>query len=276
MMNERALQEGCSKIYVTNDKIKRLAAADDWAFGSRRDTFEPGHWVPKMHVMHDQVVSTHGTEAAKLELWAALDEQERQMRAHLGLEFVEHQDRIYLYVTDRDKAKELNARYCKVRKQFFAPKAEAEFEKIEPYISPVAKKSWETSLAERRRKHWEKKRKLGEFTKECLIGDVGLGHNQPSSLSTINSLETPKFSPKPKGRVSLKRVAETVAYHLFTIDPDLIASSNAEVARRVQFELAYCGIEYKFTSVCDALTRNLGGGKTGLEEAFEKTKKYFQ
>ena len=276
MMNERAWQEGCSKIYVNNDEIKRLAAAGDWAFGSRRDTFEPGHWVPKMHVMHDQVVSTHGTEAAKLELWAALDEQERQMRAHLGLEFVEHQDRIYLYVTDKDKAKELNARYCKVRKQFYVPKAEAEFEKIEPYIGPVANESWETALAERRKKHREKRSKLGEIIKEILIRDAGLGRNQPRSLSTINSLETPKFSPKQKGRVSLKRVAETVAYHIFTIDPDLIASSNAEVTRRVQFELAYCGIEYKFTSVCDALTRNLGGGRTGLEEAIEKAKKYFQ
>tara|TARA_B100000405_G_scaffold66938_1_gene45831 strand:+ start:117 stop:932 length:816 start_codon:yes stop_codon:yes gene_type:complete len=261
-MKGHALQESFSKIYVNNDEIKRLAAAGDWAFGSRRDTFEPGHWVPKVHVLHDQVVSTYGTEAAKLALWAMLDEQERQMRAHLGLEFVQHQDRIYLYVTNRNTAKELNARYCKVRKLFYVPRAEADLEKIEPYIGPLAKKAWETSLAERRRKHGEKWEKR---TQAALVQFPHIGRNQPGFESRLNNLRSPQTSPKPKGRVSLKRLAEKVAGQLLIIDPDLRFKTDAEIAWRVQMELAYCDLEYSFTSVRDALAQNFG-----LETAIKK------
>lgn len=254
-----------SKIYVPDAEVTEFAAKGKWAFGAIRDVEEPGHWIPKAHELHNGLVRKYGNEAAKRALLDAIHKEERWQCAFFGREFIEPDDRLYLYVTDRDTAKELGARYDKRRRQFYVSRESADPRKVEPYQGPDAWVAWQNKM-------YSLKRTSRLRAEAALEAFPHLVRDQRGPKWNLKFLTSKAKRRKPKGRLPVCKLAPMVAEQLLALDPTLAQKRDRDISWRVHVELLGCHVEYALPSIYDALFRKNEGGSYALERALTKAR----
>ncbi|MEO9611982.1 MULTISPECIES: DUF5710 domain-containing protein, partial [Alphaproteobacteria] len=240
-----------------------LATKGEWAFGSIRDVEEPGHWIPKVHEFHNGMVRKYGNEAAKRALWDAIHKEERWQCAFFGREFIEPTDRLYLYVTDRDTAKELGARYDKRRRQFYVSRESTDPRKVEPYQGPDAWAAWQNKM-------YSLKRISRLRAEAALEAFPHLARDQRRPKWNIKFLTSKAKHRKPKGQLPICELAPMVAEQLLELDPTLAQKRDRYISWRVHMELLGCHVEYALPSIYDALFRKSESGSYAIEPALTK------
>ncbi|MEO9614290.1 MULTISPECIES: DUF5710 domain-containing protein, partial [Alphaproteobacteria] len=242
-----------------------LATKGEWAFGSIRDVEEPGHWIPKVHEFHNGMVRKYGNEAAKRALRDAIHREERWQCAFFGREFIEPTDRLYLYVTDRDTAKELGARYDKRRRQFYVSRESTDPQKVEPYQGPDAWAAWQNKM-------YSLKRTSRLRAEAALETFPHLARDQRRPKWNIKFLTSKAKRLKRKGQLPVCKLAPLVGEQLLQLDPSLVADRDREFSWRVHRELLGCGVEYSLPSIYDALFRKNCDGSFAIREGLESAR----
>lgn len=251
-----------SKIYVPEYELTDLAYKGEWAFGSLRDTNKLGHWVPKVHRRHDEMVDKYGTAAAQNALSAVLYEQERNECAFFHREFIEPEDRIYLYIIDKTAIKNLGARFDKRRKQYYVARGRIDPKQLDPYLDLKAKSAWENALK-------MKKKVASQWARAAFLNFQHFAdrrHGVKWSTRVLHS-ELERLRPKPKGRMKICNLAPIVGEQLLELNPALVAEYDREISWRVHLELLGCGVEYALPSIHDALFRKCSDSSYAIRPA---------